>query len=189
MKTCRAVFCVLVVTLALYRWASAKAAPTQSVPAAPTPHVILRTLSAPVYSITVAIAGDAQLKVTVQPNGNIESITTISGPPVLVRAALESAQKSKFECIDCGDSTQSTTLTYSFHLTQERAGPCCCSSDSHYSDAPSVVQQGEHITITAAPFCICPDECTGAAAEAYSRYRSPKCFYLWRCGKRKVFVM
>lgn len=188
MKTCRAVICVLVVTLSC--WGNPQTASSQFGTNAPAPHVVLRTLSSPVYpasAAVTAIAGDVQLKIFVQPDGKVESITTISGHPILVQAALESAQKSKFECIDCGDSTQSITLTYSFELAREGSAPCCSSGNSNSANTPRVEQQGEHITIATAPLCLCP--AFFSTPDPYSRYRSPKCLYLWKCGKRlNVFM-
>ena len=156
------------------------------------PHVVLSKLSPPVYSQLArlgGLAGNVILKVSVRPDGSIESVTAVSGNPVLMQAALESAQHSQFECRACDAATGSQSLTYSFRISEEKPDPCCCTGDQVRDYTPKVSQSEDHITITAPIGCICPDSCTEAWARARSRFRSPKCLYFWKCGHRRISIM
>jgi TonB family protein len=151
------------------------------------PHVVLSKLSPPVYpplARQARIAGDVTLTLSVHADGSTESITTINGHPMLVQAALDSARQSQFQCRDCGASNASETLTYSFRMSQPAPDPCCCSSAASEKTVPplQVTESGDHIVLTATPGCICPDRCTSAWVSEHARYRSVKCFFLWKCG-------
>ena len=163
------------------------------------PHVVLSKLFPPVYPPVVRqalIAGDVQVKVSVRPDGTIESVTTNSGHPMLVQAALDSAKQSQFECLGCAASNGNVSLTFSFQPSREvNPDRCRCTHDpSKPRDdaAPtSTVSQTEDrvtITATAPPPCTCPDACDIKRAEEHSKFRSPKCFYLWKCGRRIVNI-
>jgi len=181
--------------------ASAALAVAQSAPAQATtndgdsaPHVVLRKLSPPVYPPLARLArtaGDVSLYISVHSDGSIESVSVISGNPMLVQAAIDSAKQSQFECRGCSALTESQSLTYSFRVSPETPDRCCCSYGAYSTElAPtSQVTQSEGplaVTITIPPVCICPDTCTSAWAEAHSRFRSPKCLYLWKCGIRHI---
>ncbi len=160
------------------------------------PHVVLRKLSPPVYPPIARVAGtvgDVSLHISVHSDGSIGSVAVISGNPMLVQAAIDSAKQSQFECRGCSALTESQSLTYSFRVSPKTPDPCCCSSGAGHSlglQAPtSQVTQSEGriaVTITIPPVCICPDACTSAWAQAHSRFRSPKCLYLWKCGIRHI---
>jgi TonB family protein len=192
---------LLLATIALWYWASPQCSVAQGEPddASRAPHAVLTKLFPPVYSPLARqamIPGDVKLKVTVHPDGSIESVTSISGHPMLAQAALDSAKQSQFECRGCGASNGSLSLTFSFQPSQEtNPDPCCCSHDPtepRVNAAPTstVSQTEDHITIatTGPPSCMCPDACTAAWAEAHSRFRSAKCIYLWKCGKRFIGI-
>lgn len=158
-------------------------------------HIMVRRLSPPIYPQIARIAGtagDVIVNVSVRPDGGIASVTPMSGAPVLAQAAVESAKLSQFECRGCGNSTETESFIYSFRQSQDKPDPCCCTSGPGIPKKPApgfqVLQSGNHITITAPPLCVCPDECSFAWAKAHSRFRSAKCLYLWKCGKRKIYV-
>lgn len=157
-----------------------------------SPRVVLTSLSRPVYppvAVIAHISGEVTVKVSVHPDGSIESVEPGSGNPTLMLSAIGSAQQSKFECRNCGDSTQSKFFTYFYQLVQEpKPDPCCCSAGSNFAPIQQVSQLEDRITITQSPVCICPDECTMAWAATQSKFRSIKCLYLWKCGRRKVIV-
>lgn len=191
---------LLLATIALWYSASPRCSWAQAEPedASRAPHAVLTKLFPPVYSplaLQAMIAGDVKLRVTVHPDGSIESVTSISGHPMLAQAALDSAKQSQFECRGCA-SNGSLSLTFSFQPSQEmNPDPCCCSHDSaepRNDTAPrSTVSQTEDritITTTGPLSCMCPDACTAAWAEAHSRFRSAKCIYLWKCGKRFIGI-
>lgn len=158
------------------------------------PHIIFRRFSYPVYPPLARmsnIVGDVVLKVSVRTNNSVESLTAVSGDPMLIQAALESAKQSQFECQGCGSSTYSQSFTYSFRVSPEKADPCCCTSRPGVpvtQPTTQVARFESHIMITGPPLCVCPDKCSEAWAEAHSRFRSAKCLYLWRCGRRRILI-
>lgn len=173
------------------------ASPQYSASQTEPPHVVLTKLFPPVYSRVAQqamIAGDVKLEVTVHPDGTIDSVTSISGHPMLAQAALDSAKQSRFECRGCGESNASLYLTFSFQPSQEMdRDPCCCSRDPanpqyHAPPLSTFSQTEDHITVTGKPGCICPDACTQKVADEHSSFRSPKCLYLWKCGHRTIYI-
>lgn len=82
---------------------------------------------APVYpplARQARIMGDVKIRIVIRQDGSVSSADVVSGPPMLQRAALESAQKSKFRCQpDCTNDVTTFVFTYTFGL---RGGPCCC---------------------------------------------------------------
>jgi hypothetical protein len=159
-----------------------------------TSRVTLRTLSPPVYpplARQAMIRGDGTVKVSLHPDGTVESVTPVDGQPRLVQAAVDSARQSTFECVRCGNSGGTQSFIYSFEQSPEKPDPCCCSGNRAPSADSSihVSQSGNHITVTAPPVCMCPDACAEKWAEEHSHFRSPKCLYLWKCGHRKISIM
>ncbi len=146
---------------------------------------VLLELSQPVYPSLARVAnisGDVSVSVKVRPDGKTEAAFE-QGHPMLKQAAVESAQKSRFECREC-DSTVTFRLVYSFRLTD---GSDCCgamsrpasvSVDPQPSNANT--QSQAHITITADEMCLCDP----SAQSTKKRARSPKCFYLWKCSTK-----
>jgi len=96
---------------------------------------------------------------------------------MLRQAALNSAQKSTFECRGCSDVSP-YVLTYSFQLRDD--GDCC----SAMSRGPEVTELQDRVTISVSQICLCdpPSDVTKAKA------RSAKCFYLWKCAGHVVKV-
>jgi TonB family protein len=137
--------------------------------------VVLTKLSPPVYpplARQARIMGDVKVQVSIRKDGTVESAELISGNPILKQAALESAQKSTFECRECGEAVASVVLTFAFELRNN--GDCC----SWYSSAPEVTMSQTRITIAAAPACLCDPSAD------IQKVRSAKCLYLWKCGRR-----
>src|SRR5580693_8711289 len=63
--------------------------------------VVMTKLVAPVYpplALQARIVGDVEVTVNVRPDGRIASVIQVSGYPLLKQAAMDSAQKSQFEC-------------------------------------------------------------------------------------------
>jgi TonB family protein len=115
---------------------------------APETGVVLAKLSPPAYppfARQARITGDVRIRIGIRPDGSVVSEEVVSGHPMLKQAALDSAQKSIFECRGCSDATTEYSLTYTFGF-QDDGG------------------------------------CEGVVE--VSRVRSPKCLYLWRCGRR-----
>lgn len=148
----------------------------QSSAAGDTPEnrVVLAKLHDPIYppiTRTAGVYGDVQLTVGIRQDGSVVSVKVVSGPPLLQRAAMESAQQSLFECRGCADAVTIYPMTYSFRFSSE---PCCNSLNS----ATKVAQSQNHISITAPPFCFCDPAAT------IGKVRSLKCLYLWKCATR-----
>jgi hypothetical protein len=142
--------------------------------ATPQAGVYLVKLLGPVYPTiahTAGIHGDVELKVWVRQDGSFQSADVVSGPPLLRKAALESAQQSQFECRGCTDSVNSYSLVYTFQFSNEN----CCNT----SNAASVSESQNHVWITTSPFCFCD-----AVATLTYKARSMKCLYLWKCATR-----
>ena len=141
------------------------------------------------------IQGDVELLLRILPNGSVASAQIVSGHPMLRQAALESAQQSQFQCSGCSNEPVTLAMTYAFRLAEEgqvNADPCCCSHPNSLRPhgSPEVSASLNHVTVTipADPVCRCPDECEERLAQEQSRFRSIKCFYLWKCGKREIFL-
>jgi TonB family protein len=117
--------------------------------------VALANLHPPIYpplARQARITGDVTIQIHIRKDGNVESAEVVSGPPMLKQAALESAQKSTFQCegwssgvfvLGCSDVVPSFTLTYTFGMRDDLDGLGCSSA---------------------------------------TRPREAKCLYLWRCG-------
>ncbi len=146
------------------------------------------------------IMGDVVLRLQVRQDGTVQSAEVVTGHPILKQAALESAQKSQFECRECRNSETLFSMTYIFSDEAEvDPDPCCCTekpnaaanSTKKAAPEPQITQLSDHATITvkAPPVCMCPDRCTIDWAEKHSRFRAAKCLYLWKCGYRFIGVM
>jgi TonB family protein len=118
------------------------------------------------------IAGDVVLEVGVRRDGTVASVKVISGHPMLKQAALESAQKSTFQCQGCTQETNSYALTYTFGLRVDaeascvdggsyvRARKCLYLWKCGWRDAPSatggVGESPGRVMILALPACVEP---------------------------------
>ncbi len=145
-----------------------------SAPEMPQPGVILTKLSPPIFpplARMASIVGEVKIEVDIRKDGSVASTELVSGHPMLKQAALESAQKSLFECQGCSEAVTPYLLTYSFEAKDD--GSCCDAQ----SRIPEVMQNQAHITIVSAKICICDP-----AATLTKKIRSAQCLYLWKCG-------
>jgi TonB family protein len=161
--------------------------------------VVLSKLSTPIYPQMARIAriqGDVELKLGIRKDGSIESAVAVSGHPILKQAALDSAQKSRFECRGCSDEVTFYSLTYSFQSAAGTYAP----PRPNENGGVNVVQSQNRVTIFAeeSPIgiyfvnfgvrsvkCLYLWSCGsrwGGEDYYYYRVRSAKCLYLWRCG-------
>lgn len=143
--------------------------------------VVMTKLYPPVYpplARAAHIAAIVVINVTVRPDGAVASTELVSGHPMLSVAALESAQKSQFECRGCAGEPAAYSLTYSFKIVGEcRFGPNCEELEPHTTQ---VTEQPGRVEISAGPACCCDP------AAAITKTRSAKCLYLWKCGHRDM---
>jgi TonB family protein len=168
---------LLTIHLAACLVALAHAALAQGTSSSQTPNtgIVLTKLSPPVYpplARQARIMGDVSIRIGIQKDGSVVSAEVISGHPMLKQAALESAQKSTFECRTCSEEVTPYSLTYTFAFRDD--GDCCNGGEG----APVVTQLEGHVTIAAAAQCICDP------SVSYIRVRAAKCLYLWKCGLR-----
>lgn len=184
MKFCAILF-VLAGTICAAQSTPAAAQP-QASSETPKTGVVLTKLSPPLYpplARQARIMGEVNLKLSIRPDGSIESAETISGHPILKLAALDSAKKSLYACGQCDSQGNAYFVAYTFAIGDKCAhyGPNC----EELETRPAIVTQSEgYVTITVPPVCTCdPTE-----AITKLRFRSAKCVYLWRCGSRIIKV-
>src|SRR6266403_586286 len=154
----------------------------------PTAKVILTTLSVPTYprlALQARIQGTVALNIEARPDGSVESADVVSGHPMLKTAAVESAQKTEFECKECRESLTPYRMTYKFELGE---AVCCKGIDANgygiydANAGTQVSQSQDTITVVGRPFATCDP----AGTISFLKFRSAKCLYLWRCGKRPL---
>jgi hypothetical protein len=90
----------------------------------PQAGVVLVKLSPPIYPPLARVArvnGDVQIQLSIRRDGSIESTSVVIGHPLLKQAALESAQKSTFDCHNCRSDGNTYGLTFSFRLRDSNA--------------------------------------------------------------------
>jgi TonB family protein len=140
--------------------------------------VVLSKLFQPVYpplALQTRITGDVELILEVKADGSLESAQFVSGHPLLKQAALDSAQRSKFECRNCTQGMRLFQMLYSFQLGPTRY---CEEKEAPY---PRVVQSQSHVTVIDQPV----GTCDMAFTVTRTKVRSAKCLYLWRCGSSR----
>lgn len=144
--------------------------------------VVLSKLFPPVYppiALTARITGDIELLLNIRRDGTVDSVSVISGPPLLQQAALSSAKQSQFQCLDCIAELTPYHLFYAFRLDippDACTGPDPCNIKSVTIErSPEVALSENRITLTNYPsqVCIC---------DYVRKVRSVKCLYLWKCG-------
>jgi len=146
--------------------------------------VVVNKLFPPVYppiARQARIAGDVELILVVRRDGNLDSVSVVSGHRLLKQAAMDSAQRSQFECRTCPEGVQSFHMLYSFQLGPAKS--CTDTSETSKGDQkeelyPRVIQSQNHVTVIDQPVGICDP----VGAITTTKFRSAKCLYLWRCG-------
>ena len=141
--------------------------------------VAVTRLSPPSYpplARQAAIWGEVKVELHIRKDGSVESAEVVSGHAMLKQAALESAQKSQFECRGCGQEPVLYSLTYSFEIKDY--GDCCSTPPR----TPEVAQSPGRIVIVAPKVCICDP------GPGMTKVCSAKCLYLWKCGARSLRV-
>lgn len=148
---------------------------SQSTQDSQRPHAIVDQLHLPAYpplARQARIAGDVELEIKVRQDGTVASAKVISGHPMLVRAAIESATRSTFVCQGCGEGTTLYSLSYTFGFRVDpnatcvdggsyvRARKCLYLWKCAWHDAPSstggIGEAPGRILILAVPACVEP---------------------------------
>jgi hypothetical protein len=170
---CRSLTCVVAAVLATVEHASSQSTqPSDS----PQSRVTLTKLSEPTYpplARQARIIGDVDLILAIRRDGSVESAVAVNGPPMLKQAALDSAQRSQFECVGCVEAATSYPLRYKFQITS-RGYPKDCYDPTERQPPAEVDLLSHRVAVPAWVVGICDP--------AVRRVRSAKCLYLWRCG-------
>jgi TonB family protein len=124
------------------------------------------------------ITGDVDLILTIRKDGSVESATVVSGHPMLKQAALDSAQRSQFECGGCGEAVASHAMKYKFQIIY-REYPKDCDAPTEKQPPAEVDLSRHQVTVSAWAIAFCGDP-----ASRILKIRSAKCLYLWRCSTR-----
>lgn len=177
--------CLLITSVAIVECPAAIA---QNLPTNETSKgiVVLTKLSDPIFPAiarTAHIYGDVVLDLEIRQDGSVESAVVVSGPPLLQRAALTSAQQSQFRCDGCSAEPTSYRLVYTFQLVDS---DCCAEGETKTTDAgppatyPQITQSQNHVTIVDQTVCLCDPRVD------IVKVRSVKCLFLWRCASRRI---
>jgi hypothetical protein len=148
--------------------------------------VVVTEVARPVYpqlAKQASVMGDVELNVVIRRDGTVESADAISGPPMLIPAALDSAKNSKFDCSRCTENLISYRLLYSF---QFGPGPACANTGD--TDETAKQEGYPRVTITNNHIVVCDQPpnivCIYNSVLTPKKTRSAKCLYLWKCGHR-----
>jgi TonB family protein len=148
--------------------------------------VVMTKLVAPVYpplARQARVTGGVEVTVNVRPDGSIASVIQVSGYPLLKQAALDSAQKSQFECRKCSAAETSYQLVYTFQLddfTGSGTTHCTSATEARQSGGSLVIESENHVTLVAQLECVFQVD----PVEVSKKVRAMKCLYLWQCGRR-----
>ena len=152
---------------------------------APQAGVVLSKLSEPAYpplARQAHIAGDVDLMLAIRRDGSVESAAVVSGHRMLTQAALDSAQHSKFECRGCGNAVTLYALKYTFQFVDSDP-PKDCDQQMTEAQPPAEVDSSHHqVKVFAREIWTCDH----SATVTFLLFRSAKCLYLWRCGRRLI---
>jgi TonB family protein len=150
-----------------------------------TPHAgpFLSKLYDPIYpplARQAGISGDVVLSLRIRQDGSIESVDLVSGHPMLIVAAIKSAQASHFECTDCARTVPEYSLTYEFRILASDPEQYC---KSGYQQRPPKLDASLHkVSVFANEIWTCDPSAT--IRRTYTKVRSAKCLYLWKCARR-----
>jgi|ERR1019366_3899496 TonB family protein len=145
----------------------------------PQSEVVLTSLSNPVYprlAKQARVAGDVELRIAVRQDGTVESADVITGPAMLIQAALDSARQSHFSCRRCSEDVNLYRLVYTFQLVDTEYDANCEVKPDPTTTYPKVVQSQNNVTVTDYSIGTCDPRVT------ITKFRSAKCLYLWNCG-------
>jgi hypothetical protein len=134
----------------------------------------LTNLFSPVYPALAReanITGDVEIEVNIRSDGSVASAVAITGNPMLIPAAVESAQRSGFQCRQCSEALTRYSLIYSFQIIPGPDWPCPAQKGVRVSHSFN------HVTVTGEPSLVDP-------YFSDVRSRSAKCLYLWSCGSK-----
>lgn len=153
-------------------------------PGAPS-EIVLTKLFPPAYPFAARqglLAGTVKLHLSIRKDGSLADVVALSGPSILKEAAVESAQKSQFDCRQCGSAIVGYYLSYKFELPGQLSvvGDEC--SKNPLRDDPDVTYSEGQVTVVPPKWCPSGPDCPPP-----QKIRAAKCLYLWKCELRTVY--
>jgi hypothetical protein len=134
----------------------------------------------PQLAKTAHITGDVELTLRVRKDGKVDSVDDVTGPPLLQRAAEDSARQTQWECRDCREDVTSFRGVYQFRVAVDPkcrpTQPADAKSETPSQPAPRTEAADFAVNVTASTPCI--EIRDGFPA---TKVRSAKCLWLWRC--------
>src|ERR1700690_2232351 len=128
-----------------------------------------------------AIQGKVQLRLQFKSDGTIESVNVVHADHVmLVEAAIGSARASHFECRNCVGTVPAYSLTYEFQIVASDPEQYCKTPDK--PPLPTLDASLHKVAVFANEVWTCDP--AAVIRHTYTRVRSAKCLYLWKCGLR-----
>jgi TonB family protein len=152
----------------------------QSVATTPT-GPFLSKLNDPIYpplARQAHISGDVVLSLRIRQDGSIEAVELVSGHPMLTIAAIESARASHFVCTNCAGTVPEYSLTYEFRVLASDPEQFC--KNPTQQRPPELDASLHKVSVFANEIWTCDPSTT--IRRTYTRVRSAKCLYLWKCG-------
>ena len=123
------------------------------------------------------------MELTIGADGAVKSWKTISGPPLLVRAVMDSLSQAHFTCEGCTQPEYIYSLTYEFVLPEDNFASACAALQQTGREPPmppSTLDSPTHVTVRPSrAYCLTVDPAT-------PRVRSIRCLWLWRCSTQSV---
>lgn len=174
-----ALMCVMVLAELSVRGIKQCSAQTAANPGTQQTGAVLSRLSPPAYprlAQQAHIEGYVDLVLRVRRDGSVESAAFVSGHPILMRAALDSARQSQFECHGCSEEITSYSLTYKFQIAPRDPPKNCHGDPDPPPPEPEVDLTHHQVAVSAWQMWTCDP-----AVEIH-RFRAAKCLYLWSCG-------
>ena len=130
----------------------------------------------PPDALAAGVFGEVVLSVVLLPDGALDSVASLNGPPMLRSAAEAAARGMRFSCLGCREAKTQFELRFQFKL-----GPARDCVPNRAPVLPSVTDEAGAVVLTDQP----AGTCDQAGSVGSIRTRSLRCLYLWRCGWRK----
>jgi TonB family protein len=148
----------------------------------PEGEIVLTELHGAAYprgAQNAAIQGKVQLELHFKADGTIESLDVVHADhAMLVEAAIKSARASHFDCTNCAGTVPAYSLTYEFRVLASDPEQFCKNPDQQ--PPPELDASLHKVTVFANEVWTCDP--SAVIRRTYTRVRSAKCLYLWKCG-------
>jgi TonB family protein len=146
-----------------------------AIAAVPTPKIVkLYPPTFPPLARTAGIFGTVAVKLSIARDGTVSSVQLVSGHPMLVEAAEESARKTIFSCEGCDHQT---SYDVSFEFVPEDEG--ICPQTGPWPPSFYKLEAPNHVIVRTCS----PVTDHGGDRIRAPRRRSIRCLYIWRCGE------